>query len=319
MFGRIMDIEFFHFVLTPMLKLYTKVFNIDMEEALVSDFSKYSTISQFFRRPLKPELRPIDTSVPLTSPCDGRVLHAGEVTSGVIEHVKHLNYSLPKFFGPIFFDPPNADPKELGEYHRNHRASSSPDSYHKVLLQNPDSKLCYCVIYLSPGDCHRFFSPVDWVMKHRRHFPGELVSVSPSVVKKIPGVFSMNERVNLSGNWKHGFFAMSAVGATNVGSIYVYDDLLLRTNRRHYTKGTFFDVTFADGKGYEIEKGEGIGEFNMGSTIVLIFEAPQDFKFDLEQGQVMRYGEPLMKREPEEKTEKKTEEKQPLTQASSFS
>ncbi|KXJ78486.1 hypothetical protein RP20_CCG004532 [Aedes albopictus] len=40
-------------------------------------------------------------------------------------------------------------------------------------------------------------------------------------------------------------------------------------------------------------KGELLGQFNMGSTIVLIFEAPRDFKFNLQPGQVVRMGQRL--------------------------
>lgn len=127
-------------------------------------------------------------------------------------------------------------------------------------------------------------------MKHRRHFPGELLSVSPQVVRKVPDLFAINERVILSGKWEHGFFAMCPVGATNVGSIKIYEDLTLMTNRVRCEKGSYYDATFGE-NGYNIEKGEEIGEFNMGSSIVLIFEAPKNTKLNLEPGQIVKYGE----------------------------
>ena len=59
-----------------------------------------------------------------------------------------------------------------------------------------------------------------FIFKHR-HFPGELLSVKASAVNACPGLFHLNERVSWIGNWQHGFFSMTAVGATNVGSIHM--------------------------------------------------------------------------------------------------
>lgn len=89
-------------------------------------------------------------------------------------------------------------------------------SYVEALERNrrPDSKtaLYQCVIYLAPGDYHRFHSPTEWKPEVRRHFVGELLSVSPRVAQWLPGLFCLNERVLYMGEWKHGFFSMTAVG-----------------------------------------------------------------------------------------------------------
>jgi phosphatidylserine decarboxylase precursor len=53
---------------------------------------------------------------------------------------------------------------------------------------------------------------------------GLLLSVNPSVIRRIPDLFCLNERVAYIGNWEHGFISLVAVGATNVGSIKVYHD-----------------------------------------------------------------------------------------------
>jgi len=88
----------------------------------------------------------------------------------------------------------------------------------------PGNELFFAVIYLAPGDYHRFHSPTAWVVEKRRHFPGELFSVSPYIAKRLENLFVLNERVALLGRWKHGFFSMVPVGATNVGSIRVNFD-----------------------------------------------------------------------------------------------
>jgi phosphatidylserine decarboxylase precursor len=56
---------------------------------------------------------------------------------------------------------------------------------------------------------------------------GELLTVAPWAVKKLPGVFALNERTALLGRWTHGFFSYTAVGAFNVGSIQLSFDKVL--------------------------------------------------------------------------------------------
>lgn len=85
-------------------------------------------------------------------------------------------------------------------------------------------ELFFAVVYLAPGDYHRFHSPTAWVVEKRRHFAGELYSVSPYIAKRLQGLFVLNERVALLGRWRYGFFGMVPVGATNVGSIVVNFD-----------------------------------------------------------------------------------------------
>lgn len=55
-------------------------------------------------------------------------------------------------------------------------------------------------------------------------FPGELLSVNPKIARLLPDLFVLNERAVYVGEWEHGFFSMTAVGATNVGSIKVHSD-----------------------------------------------------------------------------------------------
>jgi len=134
-----------------------------------------------------------------------------------LEQVKGVNYSLKAFLGPQNW-PKNSN----NEIFQNLNADEA--QYEKNILHNPENRLYHCVIYLAPGDYHRFHSPTDWTISFRRHFPGELFSVNPSVARWLQGLFNLNERAVYYGEWKYGFFSMTAVGATNVGSIKVYKD-----------------------------------------------------------------------------------------------
>lgn len=86
--------------------------------------------------------------------------------------------------------------------------------------------------------------------------------------------------------------AYAAVGATNVGSIRVYKDKNLVTNTRKWPYGkNSEDADFNDG--LSIKKGELFGEFRMGSTIVILFEAPENFNFNFDIGQKIQVGQGL--------------------------
>lgn len=163
----------------------------------------------------------------------------------------------------------------------------------------PHHKLFFTVIYLAPGDYHRFHSPSAWIVEKRRHFIGELFSVSPYMAKRIANLFVLNERVALLGRWKYGFFSMVPVGATNVGSILLKFDRDLRTNVRGRTPppGTFTEAVYSNAskilRGQPLRPGEEMGGFCLGSTIVLIFEAPKEFVFDVRAGQKVKVGQRL--------------------------
>ncbi|KAL1759051.1 phosphatidylserine decarboxylase-domain-containing protein [Schizophyllum commune] len=163
----------------------------------------------------------------------------------------------------------------------------------------PGHSLFFTVIYLAPGDYHRFHSPTAWVVEKRRHFVGELFSVSPYMAKRLENLFVLNERVALLGRWRYGFFGMVPVGATNVGSIKINFDQELRTNvrGRRPPPGTYTEAVYSAASpilnGQPLSYAEEMGGFCLGSTIVLIFEAPSDFEFAIQAGQKIKVGNKL--------------------------
>ncbi|KHJ31477.1 putative phosphatidylserine decarboxylase [Erysiphe necator] len=178
--------------------------------------------------------------------------------------------------------------------------------FSKISSKNRAQKtaLYYIVIYLAPGDYHRFHSPCSWVVKARRHFAGELYSVSPYVQRMLPGLFTLNERVVLLGRWRWGFFSYIPVGATNVGSIKINFDRELKTNSLvtdtaadlaakaaaergdpycGYSEATY-EAASPTLRGYALSRGEEMGGFMLGSTIVLVFEAAKGERPTLDEG-----------------------------------
>ena len=168
----------------------------------------------------------------------------------------------------------------------------------ELSLINPDNKLFFLVVYLAPGDYHRFHSPTSWVVERRRHFTGDLFSVSPYIANRMKDLFVLNERVALLGRWKYGFYSMVPVGATNVGSIRINFDESLRTNTRHqsHPAHTFAEAVYSSAsilRGQPLLAGEEMGGFRLGSTIVLVFEAPKKWTFTVKAGETIKVGEAL--------------------------
>lgn len=85
---------------------------------------------------------------------------------------------------------------------------------------------------------------------------------------------------------------LSISGATNVGTVKVYCDKTLQTNRPKY-KHAYNSKDKCLGSSISLNKGDSFGEFRMGSTIVLIFEAPSSFNFKITPGQRVQMGESL--------------------------
>ena len=190
-----------------------------------------------------------------------------------------------------------------------------------ILHTGRHTALYYAVVYLAPGDYHRYHSPANWVVERRRHFAGELYSVSPYLQRTLPGLFTLNERVALLGRWRWGFFSFVPVGATNVGSIVVNFDRELRTNslltdtaadraaeraaQRGEPYAGFAEASYRDASpvlgGYALRRGQEMGGFRLGSTVVLVFEAPVPdnpgarggFRWVVEKGRHVKMGEAL--------------------------
>ncbi|KAL5116127.1 phosphatidylserine decarboxylase 1 [Pleosporales sp. CAS-2024a] len=272
--------------------------------------------------------------------------HAKTVDEDVVRadqefaQVNGISYTLPNLFsGPW---PKGEQPAEMPTDQSTSPAPSSEAEVRADLAlseaQRPwwapasnktPTALYYCVIYLAPGDYHRFHSPVSWVVESRRHFAGELYSVSPFLQRRLPGLFTLNERVVLLGRWRWGFFSYIPVGATNVGSIKINFDRELRTNSlttdtaadraaeeaaaRGEPYSGFAEASYTSASpvlgGHSLKRGEEMGGFQLGSTIVLVFEAPEGvrpsldegyaghrrggFKWNIEQGSRVKVGEAL--------------------------
>lgn len=156
---------------------------------------------------------------------------------------------------------------------------------------DPSNSLYSAVLYLSPADYHHIHAPAGLAIAERVHIPGRLLPVLEAYAAHVKGLFTLNERVVLAGEWPHGSFALGMVGAYNVGSIRVPNDPV-RTNLPHELlyEGHVHRRVFE--QPWRAAQGERVGTFALGSTVVLAFEAPQ-FTWLVEPGQKVRVGQPI--------------------------
>jgi len=289
LFGKMASIPLPRCLRAPYFRMYARRTGANLNE-IEGKLEDFSSLRAFFTRRLKAGSRPVSRSV-LVSPVDGEVVVFGQIHGDRIEQVKGATYSMSQFLGA-----------DLGFDVEDVRKRS-----------NGQRAVFHIVIYLNPGDYHRLHSPCAMKIHRLRHFPGTLFPISPVVSRMIPDLFALNERVVLHGKWRFGNFAYAAVGAYNVGSISVNFDERIRTNRlrRDFRNPNLCIKRDRDGFSrrdigkfaYESEydppvpmkKAEELGTFNLGSTVVLIFEAPVGFEFRVNVGDKLRLGETLGK------------------------
>lgn len=159
--------------------------------------TSYRSFREFFTRKVK--ARKIGGG--MISPCDAKILSISQVSKDECMLIKGVNYRLGHFLTGV----------------RNHQFDFS--------MKKPETKVYSCVLYLAPGDYHRYHCPVDFVAMSRLHIPGHLAPVKESNLKA--GLYEGNERVVLEGRWAQGFMYITFVGATNVGSMSVNFDTVL--------------------------------------------------------------------------------------------
>ncbi|KAL3645329.1 phosphatidylserine decarboxylase 1 [Castilleja foliolosa] len=296
LWGSLTDVELPIWLRPYVYKAWTRAFHSNLEETQLP-LQEYASLRSFFVRTLKEGSRPIDPNpYCLVSPVDGTVLRFGELrgSRAMIEQVKGCSYPAYSLLGANSQLPMvAAGDNEESVVEENNVKDATKKSWWRVSFASPKARdtsssrplkgLFYCVIYLKPGDYHRIHSPVDWNIFARRHFTGHLVV--------------------LEGQWKEGYMAMAAVGATNIGSIELFIEPTLKTNNSQkkllHLEALEERVYEPQGIGVRIKKGDELAAFNMGSTVVLVFQAPvsadSEFRFCVKKGDRIRMGEALGK------------------------
>jgi phosphatidylserine decarboxylase len=145
----------------------------------------------------------------------------------------------------------------------------------------------YLTIYLAPYNYHRIHSLLDGQVTDFAYIPGELWTVSPLGLLYVPKLFARNERWISYLQHQHREYALVKVGATVVGRIRVkYHERISNCPRAlplHQRLPT----------PHAVAKGEEIGRFELGSTVVVLFQKGTIEWNALSVGQTVKLGEQI--------------------------
>ncbi len=224
--------------LTPrLIRWFARNYGVDMSEAADPDLASYRSFNHFFTRPLKAGARPI-AAADFICPVDGAISQFGDIDDHHMLQAKGHRFTTTELVG---------GDAALGATFRHGSFAN---------------------LYLSPRDCHRLHMPCDGRLTRMIHVPGTLFSVNPVTARSVPNLFARNERVVcVFASPEHGPFVMVLVGATIVGSMATVWHGVVNAKRTNKVS----EWTYADGE-VTLSKGEEMGRFLLGSTIVMLFQ-----------------------------------------------
>ncbi|MES9971729.1 MAG: archaetidylserine decarboxylase, partial [Candidatus Thiodiazotropha sp.] len=196
----------------------------------------------------------------IASPADGTLSQAGDIEAGFLFQAKGHDYSLLELLGG--------------------------DLEMSRMFEDGN----FATIYLSPRDYHRLHMPLGGSLKRMLHVPGRLFSVNETTCRQVPRLFARNERVICLFETEFGPMAMILVGAIFVSSIETVWAGTVTPVRQRVSSWDYAPQT--EPAAIDLDKGEEMGRFNMGSTVILLF--PKDaveWTEDLTSGSVVRMGQ----------------------------
>jgi phosphatidylserine decarboxylase len=243
------------------IRTFIRLYKVDMSEAVQPDPSHYPHFNGFFTRELRPEARPIiNKAGTIACPVDGTVSQAGPIQNGQIFQAKGFDYSLTSLLGGA------ADIAGLF----NHGS--------------------FATLYLSPRDYHRIHMPLSGQLQETIYVPGRLFSVNRRTTQNLPDLFARNERLVTLFDTEAGPMALVLVGALFVSGIEtVWNGMITRPHsrpqRQRFRQGIDTPVT--------LERGQEMGRFNMGSTVIALFDQHVNIAHSLQPDTPVQMGQLL--------------------------
>jgi len=246
----------------PLVRLYIRAFDVDMCEALEPNPRAYPSFNAFFIRALKPGARPIPIEPnAIACPADGRISQLGNIDNDRVFQAKGQDFSVVELLG----------------------------GSHERAVPFINGK--FCTIYLSPRDYHRVHMPATGRLIEMVHVPGRLFSVAPYAPRVIPRLYARNERMAAIFATPFGPMAVVMVGAVNVSAIETAWSGLVTPPAGKSIRSVDYTNSAPI---IDLERGQEMGRFNMGSTAILLFgEGAVAWKPSLQIGESVKMGRRL--------------------------
>lgn len=247
-----------------LFNMFVKGFGIDMQEAEKS-LLQYQSFNELFTRRLKKNSRAVSFAE-VVSPVDGKILVWGQANEKTMLQVKGKEMSLRTLL--------------VGE--------QQPSSNLKKEFMEPFYNGLFLTLYLAPSDYHRIHSPALGKIYGYSYVPGNFFPVNSFAVHGINNLFNRNERWTTFLQTNKGKIAIVKVAATSVGNIpVVYEPK--QKDIFHSRKPTLHSYKSP----LSIDKAEELARFELGSTVILLFEK-DCFQFSsLKEGAKISYGEAI--------------------------
>ena len=241
----------------PFIRLFTRLFGVDLSEAERKHAADYDCFNDFFTRSLDPAARPIAGEAhSLVCPADGTVSQLGRLDGTTILQAKGIDYTATELLG---------SPERARLFEDGH----------------------FITVYLAPKDYHRVHSPIAGRVVEEVRVPGRLFSVSANTTRAVPRLFARNERMVAMLETEHGPVAVVMVAAMLVAGIETVwggpDD------RRPGPEIQTRSIEDA-----QLTRGGELGRFHWGSTVIVL--TPKNFPAwqpDLTAGDRVRMGQAL--------------------------
>lgn len=239
-----------------LIKWFVGRYKVNMAEAANPDILSYPTFNDFFTRALRSGARPV-SQVDFICPVDGAISQFGPIENDQVFQAKGHRYSTTALVGG--------------------------DAQLAAKFQDGS----FATLYLSPRDYHRIHMPCDGRLTRMIYVPGDLFSVNPVTARGVPGLFARNERVVCVFESEHGPFVLTLVGATIVGSMATVWHGLVNPPRTRDVR-----VWEYDKQSIQLKKGDEMGRFLLGSTVVMLFpKKVMQFNPEWKPAQAVRMGE----------------------------